>query len=223
VKAPTNDQVRETPYLTLNGVVRYMASATAKQREDVLRDYKRPDPEGKARGIYYQPARDAIRAFHAAGNDPSIIQAVVSEFEERLPSLTNSGYAKVENNIRVLRAYPAAFGRRLFRPLAWSPATITCEGVEIALRPDLLAREGKRTRAIRFAFGKDAIREQEVVCSVQLLLRWAEAAGIVSGPADCLLLSVADGTSVAASGLRRSFDATLRSAMREVARQWPAI
>ncbi|NLH99159.1 MAG: hypothetical protein GX446_06660 [Chthonomonadales bacterium] len=223
MKAPTNDQVREAPYLTLNGVVRYMTSTTAKQREDTLLDYKRPDPEGKARGTYYQPARDAIRAFHAAGNDPGIIEAVVSELEERLPTLTNSAYAKVENNIRVLRAYPAAFGRRLLQPVEWEAATITIEGVRISLRPDLLAREGKRTRAIRFAFVKDAPSNEEVVCSVQLLLRWAEATGSPCGPADCLLLSIADGTAVPATGRRRSFDAQLRGAMREVARQWPAV
>ena len=77
----TNTTVRHELYLTTNGVIKYLATTDAAQREKILRDYKYPDPEGDAQGMYYQPARDAIRKYHQHGNDRTVFEEAITTLE----------------------------------------------------------------------------------------------------------------------------------------------
>lgn len=213
-------KVRSQPYLSLNGFIRYWASTSAAQRERVLRDFKYPDPEGEAQAIYYKPALDAIKSYHANGNDPTVLQRRLEVLEKQLPADSAQKTVKLEHNIRVIRAYRGQFGTRSFSPVDGEPVEFSEEGVAIRLAPDLVATERGRTRLIRFAFGKDGATEAERRVSTQMLRLYGEEAGFEIGGSDCQLLVVADGEVYQSTGSGPAFRAKLRSTLREVRRIW---
>jgi hypothetical protein len=220
MKMPDNTKVREKPYFTLNGAVRYLP-ADSLRRESILLDFKYPKPEGEAQARYYGPARAAIREYHLRGND----RAVFNEAEERLLGLLGEANphkaAMLEHNIRVMRTYPAHFAKRRLKVLPSQPREVDVEGVTIRLCPDLVAVEGSRTRIIRLAFQKDGADDIERRLSVQFMKYYAQEAGLQIGSADCQLFVVADGTVAQLCGTESKFHARLRAAMREVRRVWP--
>lgn len=209
--------------LSLNGVVKIMATNSAIERENILRDYKYPDPEGKAQGNYYQPARDLIRRYHEKGNDRLVIEEGLRALESTCFGASPAKLAKLEHNIRAIRAYKGQFGDRRFEPFGHQPVTVEVEKVSVFLRPDMLAKERQRMRFLRYAFGKDGADAAEVKFSLNLLHFYAKAAGLPVSNADCQLLIVADGTCKQCTGLMSSFEARLRAAMREVSVLWPVI
>jgi hypothetical protein len=211
------------PTLTLNGVIKIMAAKSAADREKIIRDYKFPEPEGKAQGTYYQPARDLIRRYHDAANDPGVVQSGLRSLEAARDGASTAKLAKLDHNIRAIRAYNGQFSNRRFEPLIHRPVTVVVEGVSLSLRPDMLAKEKRSIRALRYAFGKDGADVAEVRVSLNLLHFYARAAGIPVSNPDCQLLIVADGTCKQCTGMMSAFEARLRAAMREVNALWPLI
>ena len=215
-------QGRLTPYLTLNGVVRLMSAPTAAAREKVLGDFKYP-AEGGAQGNYYGWARAAVRKYHVVGNKPEVFDQEEQEMLARMVGANSATVGKLEHNLRVIRAYRNLFGDRLFAPQPHNPKTVFCEGVEVNLRPDMVALEKKRTRLIRYEFSKDGARPEELRHTMQLLFFYARETGISVENQDCQLLVVADGTCHKASGPSKSFESQFKAAMREANRLWKDI
>ena len=214
---------RPEPTLTLNGGVKILAAKSAAEREKIIRDYKFPDPEGKAQGSYYQPVRDLIRRYHEIGNEPRVIQDGLRALEATCSGASTAKLAKLENNIRAIRAYYGQFGTRCFAPLTHRQVIAVVEGVSLSLRPDMLAKEKQRLRVLRYNFRQDGADADEVKFSLNFLHFYAKAAGIPVSNPDCQLLVVADGTCKPCTGLMSAFEARLRAAMREVNALWPLI
>src|SRR5579871_162022 len=214
---------RPDPNLTLNGVIKVLAATSAIERENILRDFKFPDPEGKAQSHYYQPARDLIRRYHESGNDLTVFQEGLRVLEASYAGTTYHGQLKIENNIRVVRAYQGYFGKRKFEPLTHQPVSLTVEGVLLSLRPDMLAKEKSRLCVLRYAFGKDGASTGEMRYSPQMLHFYARQAKLDVANSDCQLLVVADGTSKRCTGVMSRFEARLRGEMRVVKALWPMI
>ncbi len=223
MKIPSNTQVRQDPYLTLNGIVKVLSTSSAKDRETLIRDYKYPNPEGKAQGNYYGIARDTIRKYHAASNDCGVVDSCIDSIQLLYKGANASSASKLDNNIRATRAYVNHFGGKKFVPLDIPKVVVEYEGVSLSMRPDYLATEGKRTRIVRYAFSQKGATDKEITFSLQLIAFYARLAGIEVQNNDCQLLIVADGTVKTLSGVSTRFEPTLKSAMREVRRHWADI
>ena len=220
VERPKPKGLDDIPSLTMTGVAKYMASDSAEDREKMLYDYKFPDPEGRARGDYYNWAKGAIRAYHESGNDRAVLDAKMREMEQKMHEGSPQARAKVENNHRVLTSYRSFFGEQAYVPLEHNPVRVLVEGVEIRLRPHLLAMEGKRTRVIQYAYGRDGASKEELQFSKQLLLFYATKAEMEVKASDCILLEIATGQTHIASAVGKKFEAKLKAALREIRRAW---
>lgn len=220
MKVLSDESIRVTPYLTFNGVVKLMSASSAKDREKLLSDYKYPEPEGNAQGTYYGAARDGIRKYHAANNDRSVTDAILKSLESLYSGANWAKTAKLDNNIRALTSYLGNFGNRKFVPLDGERLLIDCEGVTLNLHPDFVATEGKRTRIVRYAFSQKGVTDDEIRFSLQLLSFYARNVGLEVQNADCQLLIVSDGSVRTLTGVSTRFEPNLKSAMREVRRNW---
>ena len=223
MKSPSNTQVRQEPYLTLNGIVKVLSTSSARDRETLIRNYKYPDPEGQAQAYYYGITRETIHKYHAASNDCGIVDARIDSAQSLCKGATAASVSKLENNIRATRAYVNHFGSKKFVPLDIPKVIVEYEGVSLSMRPDFLATEGKRTRIVRYAFSQKGATDKEIMFSLQLIAFYARLAGIEVQNNDCQLLIVADGTVKTLSGVSTRFEPTLKSAMREVRRHWADI
>lgn len=220
MKIPSNASVRPDPYLSFNGVVKVLSASSAKDREDLIRDYKYPEPEGKAKGYYYGIARDTIRKYHAANNDCGVVDTSLEAVQSLYKEANAAKMSKLDNNIRVARAYMRHFGDKKYVPQDAPKIIADCEGVSLRMRPDFLAAEGKRTRIVRYEFSQKGATNDEIQFSLQMLAFYARAAGVEVQNSDCQLLIVADGTVKTLSGVSTRFEPKLKSAMREVRRIW---
>lgn len=208
------------PNLTMIGVAKYMASAQAIQRENLLYHYKFPKPEGSAQADYYTWAKDSIRAYHEAGNDITVLDTAILDIERTMLGANQQAAAKLDNNRRVLQSYRSYFALKKLVPQPHQPVEILFEGVRIKLRPHLIATEGKRTRIIQYAYGRDGATKEELHFLKQLLLFYGQKAGIEVSNSDCLLMEIATGDIHNPSGVASTFEAKLRHAMREAKRTW---
>src|SRR5690349_15587313 len=141
---------RRDPFINLSGLAKYMSATDAAQRSRILESYKYPEPEGYAQADFYGPARDGIRAYHVAGNDPTVLDERRDKLESLLPSASAAEALKIEHNVRVLRGYHQPFGALRLTPIQYEAAALSVEGVAMNLRPDLLAVEKRQTKVIRF-------------------------------------------------------------------------
>ena len=223
MKIPSNATVRPDPYLSLNGVVKVMSASSARERETLIHDYKYPDPEGKAQGNYYGIARDAIRKYHEAHNDCSVMDGCIEALQSLYKGANGAKTSKLDNNIRAARSYMIHFGAKKYAPEDAARVVIDYEGVSLGLHPDFLATEGKRKRVMRYAFSQKGATDDEIQFSLQMLAFYARTAGIEVQNSDCQLLIVADGTAKTLSGVSTRFEPRLKSAMREVRRIWADI
>jgi hypothetical protein len=212
----------------MKGAIKYLASSEAIERERILRDYKYPDTSGPS--DYYNWSHDAIRAYHKAGNDIDILRQAMLNIESKMQGANQQAAAKLEHNRRVLDSYQSYFRDRVLAPLEHEPKLVDCEGVLLNLRPDLVAREGKVTRIIQFVSGERPVTDAQeramakhIGYAKQFLLFYANQAGLKVRPADCQVFVIATGEFHAASGAAKTFEAKLKSAMREARRTWGEI
>ncbi len=220
MKMETKVKTRETPFLTMNGLVKYLAAPDGGRREKVLQDFKFPNKGGGGAANYYGIARAAIREYHNSKNDSDVLMQAMDRCSTLIQTTSPEKSNKLYENMRVLKTYLAAFGHLQFRPCPQEAANVKSEGVELNLRPDMVVMEGKRTRLIRFCFRKEGATATEIKYTGQLLMLYAKHAGLDIKPSDCILLVAADGTLHSASGAMRSFDGRMRGTLREIRRLW---
>ncbi len=225
MKVDNRIKERTEPYINLNGLAKYLSSQAADQRERLARDFKYPDPDGYAQADYYSIARETIVEWHTSNNSADVADKWITYCESLLLNKISEEKAqKVGDNLRVVRAYTSKFKARKMQPLPVEAARLMIEGVQINLRPDMVALEGKRMRLVRFTFRKEGATPAEAKYSGQLLLAYARYSGLNNvKPSDCQLMVVADGRSIPANSPLKSFDAQLRGTLRELRRIWPEI
>jgi len=217
----TTLSVREAPYLSLSGAVKYITASSAVQRERILSEFKHPEPDGKAMRAYYSPARDAIRRYHNSGNDLSVLKKDLDALERlELGASTEQAASKLANNVRALKGYSRHFGNKSFRPIKLDTPTVSCEGVELSLHPDMDATEGSHKRLIKYDFSKEAMSRDELNATLYLLYFLAKQMELDIAPSDCMVLSVSDGVVHKMQGTLSSYGPKLKAAMREVKRSW---
>lgn len=220
---PAPKGMETIPRLTMTGIAKYMASSDAAKREKLLYDYKFPDPEGKAQADYYNYAKGSIRDYHHSANALTVLDVAMSDMQRKMLGASQQAQAKLENNYRVVTSYRSHFGDRRYKPCEHQPLEVLFEGVQLRLRPHLIATENKKTRVIQYAYGKDGATDMELLYSKQLLFFYAQQLGIEIRPCDCLLLEIATGKIYPASPASRSFVPKLKATMREVQRAWAVL
>jgi hypothetical protein len=201
-----------------------MSSPSQIDKEDLLLGFKYPRPLGMTKGGYYGEARAAIRQYHKRQNNGDALRAVELELDRARPTDGEGSCHRIDNNVRVIRAYEGRFWRRKFEPQAGLSVSLISEGVKLILKPDMTATEKGKLVLVRFAFGRNGATNLEIYNSLQMLDLYVWSAGLNTEDYVCETLVIADGTTHRHSDkVSKRFEAKLRADMRMVKALWPTI
>ena len=140
--------------ITLKGLAQFMTSRPARQRK-ILRDFKFPDPEGRAKALYYAEARRAVHAFHSQDNDVGILVRTSLRLERRALEAEAAAARRLRNNVSALTQYATCFAGQRYEVLPNRHLQLEYGPVVVAVAPDLHVLERRREKVVKVEFTKE--------------------------------------------------------------------
>lgn len=208
--------------LTLKGLAKFMTAAPAQQRK-VLRDYKYPEPEGRAQATYYAEARTAIRSFVKGTIDGAELLRQARTLEARGSTKGGRGGKRLEHNGRALRQYHKHFGGKSLTALAEVRFKLIFDGVSIAVAPDLHVIDGKTERFVRLEFAREAPDDRVIRIMTQAIFESAAQAGIHLKSSSVSLWDVPRGTTHAGARMGARMRKDIEATCKVIESIWPGI
>jgi hypothetical protein len=211
----------EKPTLPVYGIAEYSTASPYKQMQ-VLADYKYPE-RGVPRASYYRDARETIRRFHGAGEDPEVIRATLRSLDNSLRAGRREYEAtRVRNNARVLRSYLRHRSDRRYQLRRVGRTSMAIGGVTVHTNPDLLAVEAGALKLIKFDFGEKPPSDRFGGIVAECLYRGAQEARMDVKPSNVTLCSIeADREWRARPSVQRWRNIT--ATCRQIAMLWPHV
>jgi len=210
--------------LSFAGFANYMASAPAQQRK-ILRDFKFPDPEGKAQAKYYAHARDAIGVFHRNRHPREWLEHQAERLTaEALRDGNHRRATKLRQNARALKAYAlcASSGAEL-EVLPDIRLDFRSGDVRITVVPDLHVRHQGRIKVMKFDFTNKPIDKRKLDVATQVLYEAAASARIIETPRDAIYLDVVRGKTCSGKRAGGRMKQDIEAACEAIAAIWPTL
>lgn len=203
-------------------LAQFMLASPSEQRR-ILRDYKFPKPEGAAKGAYYADAINAIRDFHASGND----EQVLADAMERLrASETTSGKAATVSRLRqnriALAAYLRNFSNWQLAILQTPPLALTQGVVRIKARADLCVMNGTR-KLVKIDCGKPTPEGKLIKVVLQVMFQAASANAQQVRPQDIVYVDVRRASRYKGARVRSRINRDIEAACANIEALWPSI
>jgi hypothetical protein len=151
--------------ISLKGLAKFMTSSDAGRRK-VLRDFKFPQPEGKAQAVYYREAR----GFISSHNERRRPEGWLSERAATLASLSasNRGATAVRlgQNSRALLQYERNWGGEYFEILPQITMALIYGRVRVSVFPDLHVRRDGREQLVKLEFSNSELSQMaiKIIC-----------------------------------------------------------
>lgn len=208
--------------ISMKGFVKYMTASPSQQRK-VIRDFKYPDPEGRAQMLYYAEARSVVVAHHRRGLDSMWLIEQAGRLGELAAANSGATQVRLRNNSRALRDYARSFASRGFELLEDVRLSVRVDSVTISVVPDMHVRERGHERLIRVEFASTPADERVPRILTQLMWEAGREAGIVAKPTDVQVLECSSGGVHRGSshGVRRAAD--IEAACRNLEAIWPTL
>lgn len=200
-----------------------MTSSAVAQRK-VLRDYKFPDPEGKAQASYYRDARTAITRFHRGDIDLAGLGSYAASLSTAAASAPKPQIsARLTNNARALTRYSQRFGNVIYDVLPELRLVLQVGDVQVNVTPDLNVRQGGKQQLIRLDFS-DQRPENEVIKIVsQAMFEAAIDHGLLLSTSQVVYLDIARGTAHKLARVGARTRANIQAACMNIQAIWPSI
>ncbi len=208
--------------ITVKGLAQFMTAGPARQRS-VVRDFKYPDPEGKARALYYAEAVRAVRRFHRAANDVGVLVDEVARLARESAAATGVTSRRLRDNAAGLRQYATHFAARnyeVLQPVRWA---LQHGPVVVAVTPDLHVVDEGRERIIKLEFATTRPDRRVVQVITQAMFEAAEMAGAGLQAADVLYVDVRRGEVHGGARIRARLARDIEAACATIADIWNSI
>lgn len=208
--------------LSLKGFAMYMVANSAQQRK-ILRDYKYPNPEGKAQITYYREARDYIRSYYQNKHDREWLLERAFSLYAQANSSTGHTKTRLNHNSRALRQYARHFSARQFDLLPDVTLELEFNGVLISVFPDLHVREGKKEKIIKLEFTKELPDTRISTIISQALFEAQARKGIGLTSASVLYLDVPRGSEYRGARVGSRLESEMQAACENIIAIWNGI
>ena len=208
--------------LSLKGFAKYMVANSAQQRK-ILRDYKYPDPEGKAQITYYREARDYIKAYHQNGHDKKWLIDRHSSLASNAAAASGGTKTRLQNNARAVRQYARHFAGRQFEILPDISLSLIFPEVQVTVFPDLHVIERKKEKIIKLEFAKNAPDPRLIKIMSQALFEAQSEAGMGLTSASVLVLDVSRGEEHRGARVGSRLGTEIEAACENIAAIWDGI
>lgn len=179
--------------MSIKGLADYMTAEASRQRT-ILRQYKYPvEDDARAKIIYYREARDRIAAHHRGGQGVAALRARAAELQELANLSGGQTKARLNHNVRAIRAYIEHFAERDFEILNDLNLNLRYGDVSVNVHPDLHVREGNKEKIIKLEFGIEPPTPRVVKIISQMMFESAQLANLPVTSSGTLYLDVPRG------------------------------
>lgn len=206
----------------VKGLAQFMLASPSGQRR-ILRDYKFPTPEGRAKGAYYADAVNGIRQFLLSGNDGRVILGAADRLRDQERTATKpSTITRLKQNRAALTAYLRNFPDWRIAILQTSGLVLTHGDVRISARPDICVMDGT-TKFVKLDCGKPTPEQKLINVVVQVMYQAAVANGQQVRPQDVIYVDVRRATRSKGARARSRIDRDVEAACANIEALWPSI
>ncbi|MEY3986141.1 MAG: hypothetical protein RLZ59_1586 [Pseudomonadota bacterium] len=227
-------RLNRQPRFSVNHLTKYLSTANAKQRENIIRDAKFPK---KIPVSLYQQSKKAIQEFFSHGNGD------ISFFDEPLSRLATKArrdeFARDEaiRCIKAIEAFKNIYSKRRWNMFRFGPSVadimLKVEGVAINVRLDatitqITENQHLNSGGIVLFHAKTPESRKNIELrrrQVSSLILWSlgDQGNIEPLPRLCISFDVFGGELVKATDSQSTFRTNVRSSCREAATMWPRV
>lgn len=208
--------------ISLKGLAKFMTGSAASQRK-VLRDFKYPDPEGRAQATYYREARDFIFAYHKNGHPRQWLEEMGRNLGSMAALSSGQTQSRYRHNARALHNYAEHFGNRVFEVLPSVSLNLSYDGVIVTVFPDLHVREKGAEKIIKLEFGKDAPDDRVVRIISQAMFEAQAEQGLGLSSSAVLVFDVPRGQVRHGARIGSRMRSDIEAACTNIAAIWDGI
>lgn len=208
--------------ISLKGLAKFMTSNSAQQRK-ILKDYKYPDPEGKAQAIYYREAREFIVAYHLNQHPSNWLLEQSSILDSWASQSLGQTKTRLRYNANSLREYASHFGDKNFEILPDLYLYLSYAGITITIYPDLHVIERGKEKIIKLEFTKNKPHEKQIKIIGQVMFEAQSREGMGLTSASVLCYDVPRGTIHKGARVGSQIRREIEAACKNIADLWNGI
>jgi hypothetical protein len=202
----------------------FMTSGPAKQRT-LIRDSKFPklkDGKAKPQIVRYSETRAAIRDYHEAGNDISVLLNAVERLTAKKAEPTNDS-SRIDDNIRAIKAYIAHFSKNAFTVLTTPKPVYQSGEMIVSATPDLYVDENGTRKLIKLDFNQQPPNQRVVDIILKVTAEAASAGELGVKPKDIVYIDVSRKTQVTGAKLNKRLKRDIDATLATIQDMWPNI
>src|ERR1017187_2383566 len=211
--------------LSVNGLAKFMTSSDSARRT-LLKDFKFPfnkDGSKKPQIVRYSEARAAIRDYHEAHNNASVIVTAIEKLIKKREQNPEKDAARINDNVRALETYLKHFSNRNFVILDTPKPSYVHGEVTVTAGPDLFVEEKGKKKLIKLDFSEKKPNEETVQIMLKVMHEAAMVGGIAVAPADVIYLDITRQTQFTGKKLNKLLKKNIDAACTTIADIWPKL
>jgi hypothetical protein len=200
----------------------FMLAGSSRQRT-LIRNAKFPrlqDGKTKPQIVRYSEARSSIRDFHESGNELKILLNAVERLAKKLVEYPEKDAARLNDNIRAIKAYAAQFSKRQFKVLTTPRPVYTLGGVEVSATPDLYVEENGTRKLIKLDFNQEKPKEGAIPIILKVMHEASTIQGLSVKPKDVLYLDVSRQQTTSGEKLNKKLKKEIDAALATIQDMW---
>jgi hypothetical protein len=200
----------------------FMMAGPSRQRT-LIRNAKFPklqDGKTKPQILRYSEARASIRDFHEAGNDLKVLLNAVERLTKKRVEFPERDAARLNDNIRAIKAYAAQFSKRQFTVLATPRPTYVLGQIEVSATPDLYVEEGGVRKLIKLDFNQERPKDGVVPIILKVMHEASSVQGLGVKPKDVLYVDVSRERTLTGEKLNKKLKKEIDAALTTIQDMW---
>lgn len=208
--------------ISLKGLAKFMTAGAAAQRK-ILRDFKYPDPEGRAQAMYYREARDFIKAYHKHNRESSWLMEKSENLSLLSKAAVDQTKTRLAHNSRALREYERHFGEKEYEILEDLKLELIFSGVKISVYPDLHVREKDKEKIVKLEFSVEQPDAQIIKIISQAMFESASNHGLNLPSRNVIYLDVPRNTAYKGARVGARMRREIEAACENIKAIWDSI
>jgi hypothetical protein len=203
----------------------FMTASPARQRT-IVRDAKYPQlKNGKKRPqiVRYSEARAAIRDYHEANNDVSVLLAAIQRLNTKRAAKAGENMSRIDDNVRALTTYMKYYANTPFTILTTPKLIYRFEQVDVSAAPDLYVEETGEKKLIKIDFNQKKPQEDAVDIIMKVMAEAAAKIELGVKPKDVVYLDVTRQIQYTGKKLNKALKKNIDAALATVQDMWANI
>jgi len=209
--------------LTLKGLAKYIAASPATQRR-ILQDFKYPSAdEPFAMRLYYREATDCLKDYIANRRSSDWLRERSNQLAAAKEGDSPAGARRRRQNAEAVLLYEKHFGERQLEILSTPRFRLTFDDVSVSVVPDLLLREGSKTKLVKLQFGGKRLPTPGIAVITQSLVVAANSGGWEVAPSSVIYVDLPRGDAHTAPRAGKRILRDIRAACQTISQIWESI